>query len=144
MTRIVVRYLSGANVNQVGQFPLDAFGELTIGRDPSSTIAFDAQKDDLVSRRHAVIKCNRGDRLSFTITDLGSANGTFINRIKLLQDSELLPGDVVQLGTGGPSFVFDVEPRPSHLIDRTRVGPSYLIDRTRVGGWATTASAVPI
>jgi hypothetical protein len=64
---------------------------LTIGRSPDSDIFLD---DVTVSRRHAVlIRWPSG----FAIEDLGSLNGTFVNRRrverKLLED-----GDEVQIG----------------------------------------------
>ena len=140
MTRIIVKHTKGSKENQVEQFPVENFSELTAGRDPSCTLTFDPQQDDLVSRRHAVITATREPRLSFTIADCGSANGTFVNNKKLTGDSELLPGDVVQLGPGGPSFVFDVEPRPPHLVARTR---SITIGSAEAAMLATRVSAGP-
>ena len=40
-TRIIIRHLAGARINQVEQFPLDSVPELTIGREPGTTILFD-------------------------------------------------------------------------------------------------------
>lgn len=122
-TRIVIQHVSSAKANQIEQFPLDAFAELTIGRDPESTILFDAQRDDSVSRRHAVIRAIPGEQLSFKIADLGSRNGTRINGQAISGEVELLPGDSVELGSGGPRFTFDVQPRPAHLVARTRTLP---------------------
>lgn len=65
--------------------------KLSIGRSPDSDIFLD---DVTVSRRHAVL-VRRGR--SFAIEDLGSLNGTFVNRrrmdVKTLED-----GDEVQIG----------------------------------------------
>ena len=47
-----------------------------------------------VSRKHAVLTNRKG---SFTIEDLGSLNGTFVNR-KRVETGELDDGDEVQIG----------------------------------------------
>jgi len=77
--RITIRHLSGSKVNQIEQFDLDGLQEITIGREPSSRIAFDLQRDDEVSRKHAVIRIKNGAELYFRIADLNSSNGTFLN-----------------------------------------------------------------
>lgn len=112
MAKIVVRHVSGSKQNQIEQFELDAFSQLSIGRDPSSNVVYDAIKDDLVSRRHALIEVAREPRLAFVITDRGSANGTFVNGRRLAGPTEIGLGDRVTLGQDGPSFVLDLEPRP--------------------------------
>lgn len=130
-SRIVIQHVSSAKANQIEQFPLDAFTELTIGRDPSSTILFDASRDDSVSRRHAVIRVISGEQLSFKISDLGSRNGTRVNGEATAGETELLPGDTVELGSGGPRFLFDVQPRPANLVARTRALPR-MMNETKI------------
>ena len=73
------------------------------GRHPSSDIFLD---DVTVSRKHAEIK--RAES-AFSIQDLGSLNGTFVNR-KRVEGAPLAHGDEVQIGkfrlvffTGGPT-----------------------------------------
>jgi serine protease Do len=61
MARAVFRHLNGSKANQVEQFALDDITELTFGRDPAASVSFDADKDDLVSRRHATISVEWGD-----------------------------------------------------------------------------------
>src|ERR1700686_5901955 len=119
-TRIVIRHLSGSKVNQIDQFDLAGLQEITLGRDPKSTIAFDVQRDDTVSRRHAVIRIKNDKELYFRIADLNSSNGTKPNGERIGGEVELLPDDVVELGSGGPKFTFDVQPRPASLPSRTR------------------------
>ncbi|MGE5599920.1 MAG: FHA domain-containing protein, partial [Pseudomonadota bacterium] len=63
MARAVFRHLNGSKANQVEQFALDVITELTFGRDPAASVSFDADKDDLVSRRHATISIEGGDLL---------------------------------------------------------------------------------
>jgi len=118
---IVIRHLAGSKSNQVEQIPLKGLHEITIGRDPSSTIAFDSRRDDVVSRRHAAIRVDGGDNPVFRIRDLGSSNGTFLNGQPVNGEVELSPEDTIELGDGGPKFNFDVQPRPASWAARTRV-----------------------
>jgi serine protease Do len=119
-TQIVIRHLSGSKTNQIEQFNLDGLSEITLGRDPSSRIVYDLQRDDAVSRKHAVIRIKSDKELYFRIADNNSSNGTFLNGERISGEVELLPDDVVELGAGGPKFSFDVQPRPANLPARTR------------------------
>ncbi|MGE5273322.1 MAG: FHA domain-containing protein [Verrucomicrobiota bacterium] len=65
--------------------------QTTIGRSPDCDIFLD---DVTVSRRHAAVA--HGDA-GFTIEDLGSLNGTFLNRSRIDRDV-LDNGDEVQIG----------------------------------------------
>jgi pSer/pThr/pTyr-binding forkhead associated (FHA) protein len=62
-----------------------------IGRSPECDIFLD---DVTVSRRHAEL-LREGD--TFTITDLGSLNGTFVNR-KRIETAQLADDDELQIG----------------------------------------------
>ena len=117
VTRVVITHLNRGKVNQIDQWPLDSLSEIALGRDQGSTIAFDLQRDDMVSRRHAVIRIER-DPPTCKIADLGSSNGTSVNGLRITQETELLPGDVVELGSNGPRFSFDLQPRPADLAGR--------------------------
>jgi serine protease Do len=118
--RVVIRHLSGSKTNQVEQVPLKDLREITLGRDAGCTVAFD-RRDDVVSRRHAVIRIDDGSNPVFRIADLGSSNGTFLNGGAISGEVELSPEDVVELGKGGPKFSFDVQPRPVNWASRTRI-----------------------
>lgn len=119
--RVAVHHLSTSKANQVEEFPFKHFKELTIGRDPSCEIKFDPDKEDLISRRHAKIVIEKEEPPEFTLSDLGSRNGTFINKQRIFGPAKLVPGDLVQLGAGGPEFKFEVDPpleggaRPTRL-----------------------------
>ena len=140
-TRIVIRHLSGSKVNQIDQFDLAGLREITLGRDPKSTVAYDLQRDDAVSRRHAVIRIKNDNELYFRIADLNSSNGTMLNGERIGGEVELLPDDVVELGTGGPRFAFDVQPRPASLPSRTRTMAAIDAAATRVVAAANAEAA---
>ena len=63
----------------------------TIGRSPDCEIFLD---DVTVSRKHAVLTQRDG---TFVIEDLGSLNGTFLNRHRI-ESAELNDGDELQIG----------------------------------------------
>ncbi len=66
--------------------------ELTIGRSDKCTLVLD---DTYVSQVHARIFA-RGD--SYMVEDLGSTNGTYLNRRRITSPSELHRGDQVKIG----------------------------------------------
>jgi len=144
-THIVIQHLKGSKANLLEQFPLESTSEMTIGRDPASTIKFDTQKDDSVSRRHAIIRIQQGDPPSFRIADLGSSNGTRVNGEAIAAEVELLLGDTVELGSGGPKFTFDIQPRPAHFLGRTRIvstaGTTRILGSADIDAAATAAAA---
>ena len=127
--RVALRHLSASKANRVEEFPFKDFKELIIGRDPSCNVKFDPDQDDLISRRHAKILIEKEEPPEFSISDLGSRNGTFVNKQRIFGPVKLSPGDVVQLGAGGPEFQFDVDPpisgasRPTRLADMPAAGP---------------------
>jgi S1-C subfamily serine protease len=131
MKRIVLKHLSGSKSNQVEEFPLNHFNELIIGRDHSATVKYDPARDDLVGRNHARIAPDTNDAAQFTITDLNSRNGTFVNKLRVTDPMRLTPGDVVQFGPGGPEFVFDLDPRPENLVAATREAQAFFSAPTR-------------
>jgi len=63
----------------------------TIGRSPDCEIFLD---DVTVSRKHAVLLQRDG---TFLVEDLGSLNGTFLNR-RRIESGELADGDELQIG----------------------------------------------
>jgi pSer/pThr/pTyr-binding forkhead associated (FHA) protein len=71
----------------------------TIGRSPDNDIFLD---DVTVSRKHAVLSQNGNELL---IEDLGSLNGTFVNRRRIESPTRLESGDEVQIGKYRLSFI---------------------------------------
>jgi hypothetical protein len=125
MERVIFRHLSGSNAGQTDEFPLEGANVLLFGRGPSADIRFDLVRDDLVGRQHAKLGQDPVDRYSFSLQDLASRNGTYLNNQRLVAPSRLSPGDVIQLGLGGPEVEFDLEPLPAHLMGSTRRSPSH-------------------
>jgi len=65
---------------------------VTVGRHPDSDIFLD---DISVSRRHATFNRVAG---GYVISDLGSLNGSYVNRDRIDTDVSLSGGDEVQIG----------------------------------------------
>ena len=65
--------------------------EVSIGRDPRNDIVID---DDTVSREHAMLLYQNG---KFTLRDLGSSNGTYVNDKKIME-AVISNGDMVRFG----------------------------------------------
>lgn len=139
--RILIRHLGGSKVNQVESFALAQTTKLTAGRADSAELRFDPEADDLVSREHLRIAQDEHDPTRFTLTDLGSRNGTFLNKVQVAGSVTIRPGDVVQLGTGGPRFAFDIEPNP---VRETRIAqPMTGISDVRATALSTPAATEP-
>ena len=71
-------------------FPLSG-DEVTIGRDSGCDIFLD---DVTVSRRHATIALGE----QAVLQDLGSLNGTYVNRRRIDEAEALVDGDELQIG----------------------------------------------
>ena len=112
MADVIITHLTGANANREERFFFDGPKELKLGRDLECSIRFDPDKDDIVSRQHALIRIERLDPFSCTIRDLGSRNGTFVAGKRIDGTANLEPGDEIELGAQGPRVRFDVTPRP--------------------------------
>ena len=81
------------------------------GRHPDSDIFLD---DVTVSRRHAEFRLDTGD---FQVVDVGSLNGTYVNR-EPVDSATLANGDEVQIGKF--RLVFLTGPRSAEGSDSTR------------------------
>ncbi|WP_375760493.1 FHA domain-containing protein [Corallococcus exercitus] len=67
-------------------------GSITLGRSSTSDLRLQHAS---ISRRHAQLT-RRGN--VFTVRDLGSQNGTFVNRLRIKGEVEVRPGDELSLG----------------------------------------------
>ena len=77
---------------------------VSLGRDPDSDIFLD---DITVSRRHAEVT---RDGARYSIRDVGSLNGTYVN-LKLVEQGDLREGDEVQVGKFKLVFVYGTSPQ---------------------------------
>lgn len=87
----------------VGGRPSQSFplrGELHLGRDKENAIVVADQK---VSRRHASLVPIEE---TYILTDLGSANGTFLNGVQIAQPTRLKHLD--RLTVGDTTFLFNI------------------------------------
>lgn len=146
MDRVLLRHLKGSKSGTVEEFPLAQVTELTLGRDPMAQVRYDPDKDDLVGRQHARIVRDPKDPARFTLTDLNSRNGTFLNKLRVVGTMPLVPGDVIGLGAGGPEIQFDLDPLPAAYVKATRlaVGSEPSVAETRMqspSGATATAGA---
>jgi len=84
---------------RAGEHFIPQAARTTIGRSPDNDIFLD---DVTVSRKHAVLA---QDGNQFLIEDLGSLNGTFVNRRRIESPTRLESGDEVQIGKYRLSFI---------------------------------------
>jgi hypothetical protein len=68
-------------------------GAASIGREPTNAIAL--PNDNTVSRRHASLRAEGG---AYALVDEGSANGVFVNGVRVAGSQPVNPGDEVQIG----------------------------------------------
>ena len=74
------------------QFPRGSAGQFSIGRDADCDLAI---ADMTVSRRHATLERTAD---GWTLTDLGSTNGTRVNGWRVRGKVSVTPGDLVSFG----------------------------------------------
>ncbi len=111
----------------------------TIGRDPTCDVPL---RDPGVSRRHARFEWQDNRCI---LKDLGSANGTFVNGIRI-RDAEVQTGDQVRVGNTiltvnqppGPGALFDHRGLPIQVDTEGRVDSS-IITTARASGEPHTA-----
>ncbi|HUH00939.1 MAG TPA: FHA domain-containing protein [Kofleriaceae bacterium] len=94
----MVDHIAGSRRGQRQELPVEA--RLRFGRHPESDVMFDAHRDLDASSRHAEL---RFDGEAFTLIDIGSSNGTFVDGERVGQ-ARIQEGDPVEVefGAGGP------------------------------------------
>jgi pSer/pThr/pTyr-binding forkhead associated (FHA) protein len=108
-TLLAARKIPGINlhVNIANQAPLQRFltqSEILIGRDAHCDIPL---LDDTVSVRHARLSYHHGQ---WWLEDLGSTNGTHLNKEKVTIPTVVISGDKVDCGKASISINLDVDP----------------------------------
>jgi len=92
-----------------------------VGRDAANDLVVDARG---LSRMHAVIDADDGGRLR--VTDLGSTNGTFVNRERISAARSLAGDDVIHFGNA--EFRLGIDGGPDSVIaddgERTMIAPA--------------------
>jgi len=71
----------------------------SVGRSTSCDLPL---QDTKVSRKHAVINRQSGDE--YWLSDLGSANGTYVNQLRVSQPTRLRAGDEIRVGSFALKF----------------------------------------
>ena len=106
-------------------------GNCSIGRSPKSCVVLDSQK---VSRRHALINVqNVGE---FWLIDLGSSNGTFLNRRRVHQPVRLCHLDEITVGDS--VFAFH-QPEEISTELRTTMAEQTIRESANVPVWLLVA-----
>jgi hypothetical protein len=91
---LTLRRASATGTLEDGEYVFELSGrDITIGRSPSCDIAL--AEDPLVSRRHAILYCKND---GYTIVDLASANGTYLNEREVHEEVEIHNGDRISVG----------------------------------------------
>ena len=89
--------------------------EVSIGRSATNDIQLE---EGHVSRRHAVIACRNG---AFTIDDVGSANGTFVNGVQVYGENPLVIGDEVHLFVSLLKLIDATDSLPADAVERVQL-----------------------
>jgi len=109
--RIIVQFLSGGRAGHAEVYPVARFASLYLGRDPKCDVRVDVDRDSMVSRSHAVIEWiddESGNR-RYTLTDLLSSNGSYLNGVRIKGTVDIVTGDHIRLGANGPEFRLTIE-----------------------------------
>ncbi len=101
--KLKVTHVEGSKKGSIDNFDAPV---VTVGRDPSNTLVFDAVKDDRVSTKHAALSEQGG---AVIVTDLGSRNGTFVNGQRISGPTPVASGGLVQFGENGPMIMVAFE-----------------------------------
>lgn len=109
MERVLLNHRSGSREGQCEIYPIARFQSLYFGRGSDCDVRFSTDGNLMVSRSHAVLEWDRGKPRLFTLTDLVSSNGTFVNGKRVDGMVRLAEGDELQLGEGGPVVSFTIE-----------------------------------
>lgn len=109
MVHIIFRHISGSRATEVDVIALGAHRELILGRAMSAAVRFHPWRDSRVGRHHARIIPDEANPRRPLLMDLGSRNGTYVNGTRVAESVLLQPGDILQLGSGGPEIEVMIE-----------------------------------
>lgn len=139
-------YLSYLDGNDERRIPCGAL--LTIGRERGNDIVVE---DKLTSRRHAVVR--RLGPSDYYFMDIGSSNGSFLNRRRISVATQVRDGDVLQVGSLSLTFHQDdqeetvatdtVELERTTLVQTTEVRQITILVAD-IRGYTQLSESVPI
>jgi hypothetical protein len=110
----------------------------TLGRAPDNDIILE---DPKVSRHHAVIALTEE---RYSITDMGSANGTFVNGIRVVHESHPLRAeDVIALGDMELTF-YEVPPSKTALTEPSTQPVPRFMGKVPTWAWMVGAAVLII
>ncbi len=122
---------AGAWLESPGMEKTPLRGNCSLGRSPKSAVVLESPK---ASRRHAIINLqNVGE---FWLIDLGSSNGTFLNRRRVHQPVRLC--DMDQLTVGDVPFTFR-QPEEVTSEMRTTLAQQTIRETANIPVWLLVA-----
>jgi S1-C subfamily serine protease len=126
---IELRILTGSRAGALERFDKPV---VTVGRHPGSDLRFDPDVDLDVSTRHAELRTT--DLGGWSVHDLHSTNGTFVNGDRVAEHRRLFSGDVVSFGPEGPKAEVRLpnEPRATVASGAAGAAPARRDTRERI------------
>jgi len=112
-----MEFFSGSDAGRI--FPINAAVTTNIGRRAELEIPLDPRGDMIVSGNHCNIRYLDGH---FVLMD-SSRNGTYVNGDLVEQPMEIIDGDVIMLGDGGPQARFHVDLAKRHYPNHRPLSP---------------------
>lgn len=122
---------AGAWLESPGRDRIPILGNCSLGRSPKSSVVLESPK---ASRRHAIINLqNVGE---FWLIDLGSSNGTFLNKRRVHQPMRLC--DMDQITVGDVAFTFR---QPEEITSelRTTIAQQTIRETANIPVWLLVA-----
>lgn len=139
MTKIVLKFTAGLDANKEYSFELSPTLSIAVGRDPANQVVIH-EKEEVVSRKHAVIQLADASKNEDLVVVDTSSNGVFVNGARVNQRHPITDDDKIQFGLNGPVLQMTMDPKP---IKATRVvDTAALMKATRLETPVDAAAAV--
>lgn len=139
MTKIFLKFTAGLDANKEYSFEVSPNLSVAVGRDPANQVVIH-EKEDVVSRKHAVIQLADASKNEDLVVVDTSSNGVFVNGTRVNQRHPITDEDKIQFGLNGPVLLMTMDPKP---IKATRVvDTAALMKTTRLETPVDAAAAV--